>query len=317
MSNKMKLSLLTLLALGVIALYLFIGLNGNWGYAFPRRLSKVAAMVMTGTAIAFCTVAFQTITNNRILTPSMIGLDSLYILFHTAVVFAYGSKTLSLMNKYSSFLLTVGIMSLFSFVLFKLLFRGGGRGNLYFLLLVGVVCGTFFGSITSFLQLLMDPNEFSMVQSKMFASFNNMNTDILKLAAVVLIAASVYLFRFARFLDVMALGREHAVNLGVGHDSIVRKVLLTVTVLISVSTSLVGPVTFLGLIVAHVAYRLISTYRHAVILPAAALVSIIALVGGQMVVERVFTFTTTLSVIVNFAGGLYFLYLLLRENESW
>lgn len=317
MSDKAKLTLLALLALGLIALYLLVDLHGNWGYVLPRRAKKLLAMVLTGTAIAFCTVVFQTVTNNRILTPSMIGLDSLYMLLQTGVVFAFGSQTLILMNKQVHFGLTVGLMALFGIVLYRLFFRGGGRNNLYFLLLVGVICGTFFGSITSFMQMLIDPNEFSIVQDRMFASFNNVNTAILQPASVVLAAASIYIFTFTRFLDVMALGREHALNLGVGYDGIVKKMLMAITVLISVSTALVGPVTFLGLIVVHIAYRMIRTYRHTFVMPAAALVSVIALVGGQLVVERIFTFTTTLSVIINFIGGLYFLFLLVKENRSW
>ncbi|MDV5703304.1 iron chelate uptake ABC transporter family permease subunit, partial [Acinetobacter baumannii] len=112
------------------------------------------------------------------------------------------------------------------------------------------------------------------------------------------------------------LGRDNAVNLGVNYDSLVKKMLILVAVFISVSTALVGPITFFGLIVANLSYQLFGTYKHKILISGAGLISVIALVGGQWVVERVFTFSTTLSVIINFIGGVYFIYLLLKESRS-
>ncbi|MDS8740903.1 ABC transporter permease, partial [Streptococcus pneumoniae] len=58
------------------------------------------------------------------------------------------------------------------------------------------------------------------------------------------------------------------------------------------------------------------SYKHSVVIAGASIISIVALVGGQWVVEHVFTFNTTLSVIINFIGGVYFIYLLLKESRS-
>ncbi len=274
------------------------------------------AIGLTGAAIAFSTIVFQTLTNNRILTPSIIGLDSLYMLTQTAIIFLYGSDTLSITNKNVNFLLSIGMMKMFAFLLYHFLFRGEGR-NLYFLLLIGLVFGTFFESISSFMQMLIDPNEFLIVQDRMFASFNNVQTELPLLSTAGISLSVLYFLRFARYLDVLALGKEHAVNLGVPYDYVVKRLLLIVVVFISISTALVGPITFLGLLVANVAYEFMKTFRHKPLITAAVLISIIALIGGQVLVERVFTFSTTLSVIVNFVGGVYFIYLLLKENKSW
>ena len=83
MRNSTKLIILALIAAVCCALYLFHDLNGSFGYALPRRGIKVLAMALTGVAIAYSTVIFQTITHNRILTPSIMGLDSLYLLLQT------------------------------------------------------------------------------------------------------------------------------------------------------------------------------------------------------------------------------------------
>lgn len=315
MRHRWTLLLLGAAAVTLICTFLFIDIGSSWDYILPRRFKRLAAIVLTGGAIAFSTVIFQTITNNRILTPSIIGLDSLYLLLQTAIVFLFGSMTLVTMNKQGHFLLSVGLMVLFAGLLYKLLFRREGK-NIFFLLLIGIIFGTFFGSLSSFMQMLIDPNEFQMVQDRMFASMNNVNGDILIYAAVGVLLMALYFLRFAKYMDVLSLGREHALNLGVPYDTVIKRLLIIVAVLISIATALVGPITFLGLLVANIAYQAVRDHRHAVTIPAAILIAVIALVGGQLAVERVFTFTTTLSVIINFCGGVYFLYLLLKENRA-
>jgi len=315
MRNSVKLILLALFAIGLSTLYLFHDLNGSFDYTLPKRAMKVAAMIITGVAIAYSTVVFQTITHNRILTPSIIGLDSLYMLLQTFMIFFLGSGHVTVVNKQVNFMLSVITMVIFALLLYQLLFKKGNQ-PIYFLLLVGIIVGTFFSSISTFLQVLIDPNEFQMVQDRMFASFNNINTDLVWLAIGLVILLIIYAWRFTPYLDVLSLGRENAINLGVPYDSIVKKMLVLVAVFISISTALVGPLTFLGLIVANLSYQAFKTYKHSILISGAVLISIISLVGGQWVVERVFTFSTTLSVIINFIGGVYFIYLLLKESRS-
>lgn len=181
--------------------------TGQLGILLPRRCFKVLAMMLTGGAIAFSTVIFQTITNNRILTPGILGLDSLYMLIQTVIVFLFGSMNIVMMNKNLNFVISVGLMVLLSLVLYQLMFKGEGR-NVFFLLLVGVVFGTLFNSLSSFMQMLIDPNEFQVVQDKMFASFNNINTDLLGFAGAVFLLTGIYVWRFTRFFDVLSLGRS-------------------------------------------------------------------------------------------------------------
>ncbi|MED4583609.1 iron chelate uptake ABC transporter family permease subunit [Brevibacillus choshinensis] len=314
---KAKIVGLTIVAIVLIAIFMMIDAGGNWDYVLPRRLKKILAIVLTGSVIAFSTLVFQTITNNRILTPSIIGLDSLYMFIQTLVIFALGSTTsLTFMNKNVNFLISVGLMVLFAGLLYKWLFKREGQ-NIYFLLLIGLIFGTLFNSLSTFLQLLIDPNEFLRVQDKMFASFNNVNTDLLIISFVLVIAVGIYFWRYVKYLDVLSLGRDQAINLGVNYDFVVKRFLIIIAILVSIATALVGPITFLGLLVANVAHQFMKTYQHKHLIAGSALISIIALVGGLLIVERVFTFSTTLSVIVNFIGGVYFIYLLLKENKSW
>ncbi|WP_217587315.1 iron chelate uptake ABC transporter family permease subunit [Lentibacillus saliphilus] len=316
MGYKKKVIVLAVVAALLALLYVFYDLSGNISYILPRRIIKVIAIILTGGAIAFATTVFMTITNNRILTPSVLGLDSLYLLIQTVVIFVFGSRSLVMMNSQINYLLSIGIMVVFSLLLYQFLFRGEGN-NVYFLLLIGIILGTFFNSFTSFMQVLIDPNEFMVAQDRMFASINNVNSDLVYLSIGLIALMILYFLKYYKYLDVMQLGRDQAINLGVPYDKVVKHLLIVVAVLISIATALIGPITFLGLLVVNVAYEFLKTYRHMYLILGSVLISIIALLGGQFIVEKIFTFQTTISVIINFVGGIYFIYLLLKENKAW
>ncbi|MDN7243299.1 iron chelate uptake ABC transporter family permease subunit [Planococcus sp. N028] len=315
MRDLHKLMILVGFALLACGVYLFHDLNGSFDYALPRRGVKVFAMVLTGVAIAYATVVFQTITHNRILTPSIMGLDSLYMLLQTLLIFFLGSSHVTIINKQVNFILSIIVMVIFALLFYQLLFKKGNQ-PIYFLLLIGIICGTFFGSISTFLQVLIDPNEFQIIQDRMFASFNNVNSDLVWTSLLIITVLVIFAWRHNSSLDVLSLGRDTSINLGVNYDSLVKKMLVLSAVLIAIATALVGPITFFGLIVANLSYQFFKSYKHSTLIFGAIVMSVIALVGGQWVVERIFTFNTTLSVIVNFIGGIYFIYLLLKESRS-
>ncbi|GIN40186.1 MULTISPECIES: iron chelate uptake ABC transporter family permease subunit [Heyndrickxia] len=315
MRNKVKLLILAVVSVILVSIFMFTEMGNFPAYVLPKRGIKILAIILTGGSIAFSTVIFQTITNNKILTPSIIGLDSLYMLIQTFLIFVFGATSATVMNKNLNFLLCVALMVVFAGLLYKFLFKKEGK-NIYFLLLVGLVMGTLFQSFSSFMQVIIDPNDFMVVQDRMFASFNNINTDLLTISFVLVILIGLYFIRFIKFLDVLSLGREEAINLGVDYDYVVKRLLIVVAILISISTALIGPITFLGLLVANVSYQFLKTYKHSYLITGSILISIIALVGGLLIVERVFTFSTTLSVIINFIGGVYFIYLLLKESRA-
>lgn len=313
--NSTKLIFLAVIAILSILLFAFYNIQGGFGYAFPRRLVRIAAMVITGVAIAYATVMFQTITHNRILTPSIIGVDSMYEVVQTVIYFSLGSASVFVVNRYLNFGTAIIAMVLFALLLYRFLFRAD-KYPIYLILLAGMILGTLLGSLVSFLQVMIDPVEYLSLQTRLFASFTNVKTELLYFAAVILIAAFIYGWRLLRELDVMSLGRETAINLGVNYDKLVLKILILSSILIAVSTALVGPITFLGLIISNLAYQFMVTYKHSVLIIAASLISIIALVGGQFIVQHIFHLNTTISVIINFVGGIYFIYLLLKESRA-
>ncbi|WP_195940028.1 iron chelate uptake ABC transporter family permease subunit [Romboutsia sp. 1001713B170131_170501_G6] len=316
--NKQKriIYVIGLMVIAFSALFLIAGVNlEHIDYAMSQRIPKLIAIVLTGGCIAFSSMIFQTITNNNILTPSVLGLDSLYILVQTLIVFIVGIDSKFIASKSHNFLLSVVVMVIASFVLYKKLFEKSGN-NIFFLLLVGMIFGTLFKSMSTFMQVVIDPNEYATLQNSLHASFGNVNTEILLIAAIMLIAIIPFIYDELKYLDVLCLGKDNAINLGVDYDKVVKKMIIVVSILVSISTALVGPITFLGLLVVNVTKQLLSTYKHSYLIVASILISISTLVGGQFLVERVFSFNTTLSVIINFVGGVYFIYLLLKESKA-
>lgn len=314
-SNKKKLIILTLVSIVAVLFYLFWGLNGqNFNYNLNKRIPKVIAIMLAGGAVSVSSILFQTITNNRIITPSIIGLDSLYGFVQTITVFVFGANSIMMTNNTMNFLVSGILMIGFSFILFKVLFKKKNQ-NIMIILLVGTILGGLFRSMSSFMQLLIDPNEYETLQSRLFASFSSINTKILFLSIVIILIIFAFVYDDIKKLDVMSLGRDQAINLGIDYDKLTKKILLIVTALVAVSTALVGPITFLGILVVNLTYQMFNTFKHSIMLIGSSLISIVALVSGQVLVERLFTFNTTISIIINFIGGIYFIYLLLRESK--
>ena len=308
---SVRLGLLAGLALVAAAAFMTVDARGNWDFVLPFRARKLLALTVVGYAVAASTVMFQTITHNRILSPSVMGFDALYLLIQTVAVFFLGSHRLVALDERLRFGVEVLAMVVFSGALYYWLFVTAAR-NLHLLVLVGLVFGVMFRSVTSLLQRVIDPTEFAVLQDAGFASFNAVNETLLAVTVVLVALAGLGAWRMRGLLDALALGRETAISLGVNYGRSVMVILALVTVMVATSTALVGPITFFGLLVANLAYMLAGSSAHRFLLPAAALTAVIALVGGQTVLEQVFAFDTSLSIIIEFLGGTLFILLLLR-----
>src|SRR5699024_9087053 len=143
MGYKKKTLTLGFIALELYLLYIVEDVTGNIGCMLPKRINEGVAIIVRGGAIAVSTTIFMTITNNRILTPSVMGLDSLYMLMQTVMLFLLGSNSLVMMNTNANYLISIFAMVIISILFLRLLFRGAGN-NIYYLLLVGMTMGTFF-----------------------------------------------------------------------------------------------------------------------------------------------------------------------------
>ena len=316
--NIIKLIVIALIAIIIVAAFLFIGVKFHnhklLRYAMKLRIPKVIAMIITAFAIGAATIIFQSVINNTIVTPCLLGMNALYTLIHTSVVFVLGSGSILFTNDNLSFLVDLVLMGIIATVVYSWLFKMTGHNVLY-VLLVGSVLTSFFSSIQSTLTRVMDPNEYDTLLTSLVASFSNINSEIIIFSVIILALIGVIFRKELALLDVITLGKEQAINLGVDYDRCIRRLLLAVTLCIAVATAMVGPISFLGLIIANISRQLLKTYRHTQLIAGAALMGVIALIGGQFIVERVFVYSIPISVFITVAGGIYFLYLILKGSR--
>jgi len=289
------------------------GTRGYWLIA-QRRLNSVIAMAVVAVCQAVATVAFQTVTNNRIITPSIMGFESLYVAIHTSTVYFLGAAGLNNARTLEMFVIQLVLMVGLSLILYTWLLAGDNP-NMHAMLLVGIVLGGGLGSVSTFMQRLLTPSEFDVLTARLFGSVNNADPAYYPLAVPLVLVAAGLMYVNSRRLNVLGLGRDVAVNLGVNHKKHAVFTLVLVSVLMAVSTALVGPMTFLGFLVATLAYQFADTYDHRYVFPMAALLGYCILAGAYFVMNHIFYAQGVVSIIIELVGGLTFLIVVLRKGR--
>lgn len=310
---KYRLFVALICALAVVLLYLTINIKASWEFTFQFRGKKLLTFLIVAFCVSTATLIFQTLSNNRIITPAIMGFDAMYILIQTALVFVFGAAEYSQMNIYLKWVIEITVLMISASYIFQWLFVKK-HFDLYLLILIGVICGILFRSVSALMMRLISPTEFSVLQDAMFASFTAVDSQLLIISAVVISLVIVCCWRYHHLLDVMALGKPVAINLGVDYAKLSRIAIIIVTCLIGLSTALVGPVTFFGLLVVNLAYIISGSHQHRYLIPMSILLAIICLVGSDILLQHYFKYNTRLSIIIEFFGGVFFILLVLRKR---
>ncbi|WP_130873961.1 iron chelate uptake ABC transporter family permease subunit [[Pseudopropionibacterium] massiliense] len=289
------------------------GSPGFWRIA-QLRATSVAVILVVAWCQGLATVAFQTITNNRIITPSIMGFESLYRLVQTSIVFFFGVTGLTSMNSTGQYLMQVGLMVALAALLYGRLLQRENT-NIHQTLLLGIVIGTGFGGLSTYMQNLLNPSAFDILSARLIGNISNADASQLTIALPLALAAGGLLLALSRTLDVLGLGRDAAVGLGVDHRRSSLMILMLAAVLMAVSTSLVGPLSFLGFLVAMTAYQLSDTHEHRFVLPMAWLVGVVILGGAYFTLRHIFYATGSVGIIIEAVGGTFFLIHLLRKGR--
>ncbi|MDE7156889.1 MAG: iron chelate uptake ABC transporter family permease subunit [Lachnospiraceae bacterium] len=319
LSNNIRLMILTAIVVLCALAYMFVSVKFEnpklFRYAMEIRTPKLIVMLITAFAIGGASIIFQSIINNTIVTPCLLGMNALYTLIHTVVFFFAGAASIFAANANASYIMDLVLMGIIATFIYSYMFKKTNHNVLY-VLLIGTVLTSFFSSIQTTLTRIMDPNEYDILLSTLVASFSNINTEVIILSVAVLAILIFVLRKDLAILDVLTLGKDQATNLGVDYDRSVRRLLLGVTICIAVATAMVGPISFLGLIIANLSRQLLKTYKHTQLVLGATLFGMIVLIGGQCIVERIFVYSVPISVFISVGGGIYFLYLLLRNKRA-
>ena len=318
--NRIRLLMLVILVLAAVVTYLLIHAHPEkpklFRYILGLRIPTLICMMIASVSIGASTMIFQSIVHNRIVTPALLGMNSIYSFLHTAAVFVLGTGSSLYLNANLASAADLVTMGTVATVIYWYLFRVTGH-NILYIMLIGTVLSSFFGSVQSAMIRVMDPNEYDALLTTLVADFNNVNGEIIVFAIASLVVIAVLLRKELGLLDVITLGRHQAINLGVDYDRVIRKLLFGVVLCMAVATATIGPVSFLGLIVANLSRQILKTYKHTYLIAGASLIGMLALIGGQLIAQHIFHFTVPVSTFVTIAGGVYFLYLLLMKKGAY
>lgn len=320
-SRKYWISMAVLLLTGLLFTWGLIWYNNPMPIGHPsfvliaeRRMESVVVMLIVAFCQGLATVAFQTVTGNRIITPSIMGFESLYTVIHTGTVFFFGATTLIATRNLEMFLGQLVVMIMLTLVLYTWLLTGK-NSDMHAMLLVGIIIGAGLGSVSTFMQRTLTPSEFDVLSARLFGSVNNAETEYFPIAVPLIVVAGILLLLCSKKLNVLALGRDTTTNLGVNHKVLSIYVLILVSILMAVSTSLVGPMTFLGFLVATLAYQFADTYDHRFIFPMSVLMGFVVLAGSYFIMNHVFRAQGVVSIIIELVGGSVFLIVILRKGR--
>lgn len=313
--GQLLVGMTALLALLSMVSFMTLNVQSEWEFIVSHRGSRLLGMLIVAITMGLATVVFQTITHNRILTPSLMGFDVLYVLVHAIALLFWGSGYGAAVPIELRFMVEVMVMVLIALLLFRLLFSDSVRG-LHVLILLGIVGGLLFRELADLALRVFDPSEFSIQQGSGIVNFNRINLKLLWIGGLGTILCSVWLFRWRRQLDVLNLGRDVAINLGISYTKTVTWLMLLICILVSISTALVGPMLFFGLLVANVAYWLTGSHLHRWTLLTSVLAGIVFLVGGQVVFEHLLHSSLPLAMVIELCGGVLFILLLLRGAKQ-
>lgn len=320
-ARRYRMLLAALAALGIAATFGLLLYNNPVPVDSPsfipvvkRRITAVVAMLIAALCHSLATVAFQTVTNNRIITPSLLGYEALYAAINTGAMFFFGATAFVGFIGLGSFLLQMAVMIGLSLILYGWLLAGK-YGNLHLTLLVGIIIGSGLNSASGFMRRLLAPSEFDLLQSRLIGSVTNAKAEYFPIAVPLAVLAALGLYLYSRRLNVLALGKDVATAFGVNYRAGIIRTLVLVAVLMSVATSLIGPLTFFGFLVAMLGYQAAQTHDHRYVFPMAFTIGYCILTTAYFLLYHVFHSQTIVSVVIELFGGIIFLSVILRKRS--
>ena len=271
------------------------------------RLPRILAAAVAGGALAVAGVAFQGLTRNPLAEPSVLGISS-GAAFGVVVarIFGLGISPLEALG------VTVFAFggALLAAAAVYLVARVPGGLSIQTLLLAGVIVGIFFGSAITVLISIIDFDRLGGVVHWLLGNLTPLPPASLGLFAALAGGGVLVVLRHARELNLLALGEESAVQLGVDAERLKRRIFLGAALLTGAVVAFAGPIGFVGLIVPH-ALRGLLGQDNRLLVPTAALAGGAFLLAADTVARNVVApAELSVGVITAFCGAPFFVYLL-------
>ena len=314
--TRIFLGILSIIVVLLVVAYLLIPSKNSTtvsNFILQRRLLKLLVMVIVSCAIPISTISFQTVVQNRFLTPGVLGIESLFVFILSGLYYFESLVGLKVEQSALIYAVTITIQIILLLLLMNVS-KGILLSNFKVLLLLTMAFSILLRNASTFLQVLMDPNEFDKLQSSLYPSFQKMNAQpILIFGALVLFGLlMIVFFKLRHKLDALHLGVEGAKMLGINTKRLSNVVIVIVIIMTSLSTILVGPLQFLGFMIANLTYQLTKEYKHGVLWLFSAILGLVIVLSAQLIVERVFLLTIPISVFIEGIGGVLYLILLVK-----
>lgn len=317
--TRIFLGILSVMVVLLVAAYLLIPSKNSTtvsNFIFQRRLLKLLIMVIVSCAIPISTISFQTVVQNRFLTPGVLGIESLFVFIQSGLY--YFESLVGVKVEQSVIIYSVTIVIQIGLLLLLMnASKGMMLSNFKVLLLLTMAFSMLLRNASTFLQVLMDPNEFDKLQSSLYPSFQKMNAQpmMIGVAISLFVLLMMVFYRLRHQLDALHLGVDGAKMLGINTKRLSNVVIVIVIIMTSLSTILVGPLQFLGFMIANLTYQLTKEYKHGVLWLFSAVLGLVIVLTAQLIVERIFLLTIPISVFIEGIGGVFYLILLVKGEK--
>lgn len=317
--TRIFLGILSVMVVLLVAAYLLIPTKNSTtvsNFILQRRLLKLLIMVIVSFAIPISTISFQTVVQNRFLTPGVLGIESLFVFIQSGLYYFESLVGVKVEQSVIIYSVTIAIQ-----IGLLLLLMNASKGmmltNFKVLLLLTMAFSMLLRNASTFLQVLRDPNEFDKLQSSLYPSFQKMNAQPMMIGvAIGLFVLLMMVFYKIRYqLDALHLGVDGAKMLGINTKRLSNVVIVIVIIMTSLSTILVGPLQFLGFMIANLTYQLTKEYKHGVLWLFSAVLGLVIVLAAQLIVERIFLLTIPISVFIEGIGGVLYLILLVKGEK--
>ena len=280
------------------------------------RLPRALLAGIVGACLSLAGLGFQAISRNPLADPSILGVSSgasfgLMVAMLLGVAGPTSNPAVTTLFAFAGALLAAALVYAIA--------RVDGRLPMTTLLLSGVIVGLFFTSCVMLATVLLAAAELQGVVFWLMGNLGPASTGSLGVLAVVLGIGVVALLREAPRLNVLALGEEQALQLGVEAERVKRVVFVAASLITGAAISAAGSIGFVGLIVPHAA-RLLLGPDNRNLVPMSVLLGAAFLILADLGARTVGVATELpVGVITSFCGAPLFVYLLRRRRgaESW
>jgi iron complex transport system permease protein len=294
--------------------------DANAEILFRARLPRVLLGIAIGGGMAACGVVLQALLRNPLACPQMLGVSGGASLGGILGLIFFPNWLLpiagGLLGEISWVPLAAFLGALLSMILVYRFSLFHGRLHPYHLLLSGVIFNSFVAALIMFLNSIVD---FYQAQGLLFWLMGSLSTRAYLTVAFIwayVVMGFLWLWAKGLPLNLITLGEETAMQLGVETGALQRQIFIASSLMIGAMVSVSGMIGFVGLMIPHV-MRLIVGSDHRLLLPASFLAGGIFLAWADTL-ARILLAPAELPVgiVTAFLGGPFFLLLLYREGRK-